>query len=298
MTTSDLPDLRVSETPEGPIQPPRVGRPGGDHLRPGPRAGRVTPELDPGRPRAGRAGAGAGPGSARLRNNATAGQTIRPDGPPAGAGRVPGDGGGRSGHAGRELDGRCARGPAGGRRSRQPRRPDPHRVGLPMGRRRPPEPDRDGGVRRGGGARPRRGARPGAPAALAARPGGVPRVPDGHGPPRTDPPPTSSAATWTWLPSSASARTSRWRSPRRRGRCCGSRGGATSRAGRSTRWRAPRSCSTVGATGTSRPGSPRPSSLATPSWRGRILTDVGHAPQMETPGRWVTEVAAWLAERR
>jgi len=35
-----------------------------------------------------------------------------------------------------------------------------------------------------------------------------------------------------------------------------------------------------------------------PEWRGRILADVGHVPQMEAPGRWVAEVAAWLAERR
>jgi pimeloyl-ACP methyl ester carboxylesterase len=35
-----------------------------------------------------------------------------------------------------------------------------------------------------------------------------------------------------------------------------------------------------------------------PEWRGRILADVGHAPQMEAPGRWVAEVADWLAERR
>ena len=35
-----------------------------------------------------------------------------------------------------------------------------------------------------------------------------------------------------------------------------------------------------------------------PEWRGRIFADVGHAPQMEAPGRWVAEVADWLAERR
>ncbi|HYJ59864.1 MAG TPA: alpha/beta hydrolase [Actinomycetota bacterium] len=35
-----------------------------------------------------------------------------------------------------------------------------------------------------------------------------------------------------------------------------------------------------------------------PAWRGRILAEVGHAPQMEAPGRWVAEVADWLADRR
>lgn len=34
-----------------------------------------------------------------------------------------------------------------------------------------------------------------------------------------------------------------------------------------------------------------------PTWRGRIFPDVGHAPQMEAPGRWLTEVADWYAER-
>lgn len=34
-----------------------------------------------------------------------------------------------------------------------------------------------------------------------------------------------------------------------------------------------------------------------PTWRGRILPDVGHAPQLETPGRWLAEVADWYAER-
>jgi pimeloyl-ACP methyl ester carboxylesterase len=33
-----------------------------------------------------------------------------------------------------------------------------------------------------------------------------------------------------------------------------------------------------------------------PSWRGRIFPDLGHAPQMEAPGRWLTEVADWHAE--
>jgi pimeloyl-ACP methyl ester carboxylesterase len=33
-----------------------------------------------------------------------------------------------------------------------------------------------------------------------------------------------------------------------------------------------------------------------PAWRGRILPGVGHAPQMEVPGRWLTEVADWYAE--
>jgi pimeloyl-ACP methyl ester carboxylesterase len=34
-----------------------------------------------------------------------------------------------------------------------------------------------------------------------------------------------------------------------------------------------------------------------PTWRGRILPDVGHAPQLEVPGRWLAEVADWYAER-
>lgn len=35
-----------------------------------------------------------------------------------------------------------------------------------------------------------------------------------------------------------------------------------------------------------------------PSWRGRILPDLGHVPQMEDPGRWLAEVGAWLSEER
>jgi pimeloyl-ACP methyl ester carboxylesterase len=36
------------------------------------------------------------------------------------------------------------------------------------------------------------------------------------------------------------------------------------------------------------------SALATyPAWRGRLLPGVGHVPQMETPARWLTEVADW-----
>ncbi|MFN8233515.1 MAG: alpha/beta fold hydrolase [Actinomycetota bacterium] len=35
-----------------------------------------------------------------------------------------------------------------------------------------------------------------------------------------------------------------------------------------------------------------------PSWRGRILPDLGHVPQMEDPGRWLSEVGAWLSEER
>ena len=34
-----------------------------------------------------------------------------------------------------------------------------------------------------------------------------------------------------------------------------------------------------------------------PGWRGRIFPDLGHAPQMEAPGRWVAEVADWYAEQ-
>lgn len=32
-----------------------------------------------------------------------------------------------------------------------------------------------------------------------------------------------------------------------------------------------------------------------PSWRGRIFPDLGHAPQMESPGRWLAEVADWYS---
>ena len=32
-----------------------------------------------------------------------------------------------------------------------------------------------------------------------------------------------------------------------------------------------------------------------PSWRGRLLARIGHVPQMETPGRWLGEVADWYA---
>lgn len=31
-----------------------------------------------------------------------------------------------------------------------------------------------------------------------------------------------------------------------------------------------------------------------PSWRGRLFPDLGHVPQMEAPGRWITEVADWF----
>ncbi len=34
---------------------------------------------------------------------------------------------------------------------------------------------------------------------------------------------------------------------------------------------------------------------AYPAWRGRILTGVGHVPQMEAPGSWLGEVADWYA---
>jgi pimeloyl-ACP methyl ester carboxylesterase len=37
--------------------------------------------------------------------------------------------------------------------------------------------------------------------------------------------------------------------------------------------------------------------LAThPAWRGRIFPGIGHAPQMEAPGRWLSELADWYAE--
>ena len=33
-----------------------------------------------------------------------------------------------------------------------------------------------------------------------------------------------------------------------------------------------------------------------PEWRGRFFRDLGHIPQMEAPGLWVTEVADWFAD--
>ena len=33
-----------------------------------------------------------------------------------------------------------------------------------------------------------------------------------------------------------------------------------------------------------------------PEWRGRFFRDLGHIPQMEAPGRWLTEVADWSAD--
>lgn len=32
-----------------------------------------------------------------------------------------------------------------------------------------------------------------------------------------------------------------------------------------------------------------------PEWRGRIFPDLGHVPQLEAPGRWLSEVADWHA---
>ena len=32
-----------------------------------------------------------------------------------------------------------------------------------------------------------------------------------------------------------------------------------------------------------------------PAWRGRFFPDLGHVPQMEAPGRWISEVADWHA---
>jgi pimeloyl-ACP methyl ester carboxylesterase len=32
-----------------------------------------------------------------------------------------------------------------------------------------------------------------------------------------------------------------------------------------------------------------------PAWRGRLLAGVGHVPQMESPARWLTEVADWYS---
>jgi pimeloyl-ACP methyl ester carboxylesterase len=34
-----------------------------------------------------------------------------------------------------------------------------------------------------------------------------------------------------------------------------------------------------------------------PAWRGRIFPDLGHAPMLEAPGRWLAEVADWHAEK-
>ena len=34
-----------------------------------------------------------------------------------------------------------------------------------------------------------------------------------------------------------------------------------------------------------------------PHWRGRLFPNVGHAPMLEAPGRWLAEVADWYAER-
>ncbi len=33
-----------------------------------------------------------------------------------------------------------------------------------------------------------------------------------------------------------------------------------------------------------------------PSWRARFFPDLGHIPQLEAPGRWLTEVADWYSE--
>jgi pimeloyl-ACP methyl ester carboxylesterase len=32
------------------------------------------------------------------------------------------------------------------------------------------------------------------------------------------------------------------------------------------------------------------------AWRGRFFWDLGHIPQMEAPGRWLSEVAEWFAD--
>jgi len=34
---------------------------------------------------------------------------------------------------------------------------------------------------------------------------------------------------------------------------------------------------------------------AHPAWRGHFFPDVGHVPQMEVPGRWLSEVSAWYS---
>jgi pimeloyl-ACP methyl ester carboxylesterase len=33
-----------------------------------------------------------------------------------------------------------------------------------------------------------------------------------------------------------------------------------------------------------------------PAWRGRFFQDLGHIPQMEAPGRWLSEVADWFSD--
>ena len=33
-----------------------------------------------------------------------------------------------------------------------------------------------------------------------------------------------------------------------------------------------------------------------PAWRGRFFRDLGHIPHMESPGRWLAEVADWFAD--
>ena len=33
-----------------------------------------------------------------------------------------------------------------------------------------------------------------------------------------------------------------------------------------------------------------------PAWRGRFFSDLGHIPQMEAPGRWISEVADWFSD--
>jgi pimeloyl-ACP methyl ester carboxylesterase len=35
---------------------------------------------------------------------------------------------------------------------------------------------------------------------------------------------------------------------------------------------------------------------AHPEWRGRIFPDLGHVPQIEAPGRWLSEVSDWYAD--
>jgi pimeloyl-ACP methyl ester carboxylesterase len=35
---------------------------------------------------------------------------------------------------------------------------------------------------------------------------------------------------------------------------------------------------------------------AHPDWRYRFFADLGHVPQLEAPGRWLSAVADWFAE--
>ena len=59
---------------------------------------------------------------------------------------------------------------------------------------------------------------------------------------------------------------------------------------------APSSCCTVAGIGSCPAAFAEAVLAAHPTWRGRIFPDLGHAPQLEAPGRWLAEVADWYAE--